>query len=47
MQARAGAVDELLASGTLTDLSGSFGPHPAQLDKRAASGGSCSFSLPR
>ena len=33
MQARAGAVDELLASGTLTDLSGSSDPIQAQLDK--------------
>jgi phage shock protein A len=38
MQARAGAVDELLASGTLTDLSGSSDPIQAQLDKAAASG---------
>ena len=37
MQARAGAVDELLASGTLTDLSGSSDPLQAQLDKAAAS----------
>jgi phage shock protein A len=33
MQARAGAVDELLASGTLTDLSGSSDPLQAELDK--------------
>jgi phage shock protein A len=33
MQARAGAVDELLASGALTDLSGSSDPLQAQLDK--------------
>ena len=38
MQARAGAVDELLASGTLTDLSGSSDPIQAELDKSAASG---------
>lgn len=38
MQARAGAVDELLASGTLTDLSGSSDTIQAQLDKTAASG---------
>ncbi len=38
MQARAGAVDELLASGTLTDLSGSSDPIQAELDKAAASG---------
>ena len=37
MQARAGAVDELLASGTLTDLSGSSDPIQAELDKAAAS----------
>jgi len=36
MQARAGAVDELLASGTLTDLSGSTDSIQAQLDKSAA-----------
>ena len=36
MQARAGAMDELLASGTLTDLSGSSDPIQAQLDKTAA-----------
>ena len=36
MQARAGAVDELLASGTLTDLSGSSDPIQAELDKTAA-----------
>jgi phage shock protein A len=33
MQARAGAIDELLQSGTLTDLSGSSDPLQAQLDK--------------
>jgi phage shock protein A len=33
MQARAGAVDELLASGTLTDLTGSSDPLQAELDK--------------
>ncbi len=33
MQARAGAVDELLASGALTDLSGSSDPLQAELDK--------------
>ncbi len=33
MQARAGAVDELLDSGALTDLSGSSDPLQAQLDK--------------
>ena len=38
MQARAGAVDELLASGTLTDLSGSSDPIQAQLDKTASAG---------
>ena len=38
MQARAGAVDELLASGTLTDLSGSSDPLQAELDKTASSG---------
>jgi phage shock protein A len=38
MQARAGAVDELLASGTLTDLSGSSDPLQAELDKGASSG---------
>ena len=37
MQARAGAVDELLASGTLTDLSGSSDPLQAELDKGTAS----------
>ncbi len=37
MQARAGAVDELLASGTLTDLSGSSDPIQAELDKGTAS----------
>jgi phage shock protein A len=36
MQARAGAVDELLASGTLTDLSGSSDPLQAELDKTAS-----------
>lgn len=33
MQARAGAVDELLASGALTDLTGSSDPLQAELDK--------------
>ena len=33
MQARAGAVDELLQSGALTDLSGSSDPLQSQLDK--------------
>ena len=37
MQARAGAVDELSASGTLTDLSGSSDTIQAQLDKASAS----------
>jgi len=36
MQARAGAVDELLASGTLTDLSGSTDSIQAELDKTAS-----------
>jgi hypothetical protein len=36
MQARAGAVDELLASGTLTDLSGSSDPLQAELDRTSA-----------
>ncbi|MGD0593144.1 MAG: PspA/IM30 family protein [Acidimicrobiales bacterium] len=36
MQARAGAVDELLASGTLTDLTGSSDPLQAELDKTSA-----------
>jgi phage shock protein A len=38
MQARAGAMDELLASGALTDLSGSSDPLQAELDKTAQSG---------
>src|SRR5580693_7455278 len=38
MQARAGAMDELLQSGTLTDLSGTSDPIQAQLDKTASSG---------
>ncbi len=38
MQARAGAVDELLASGALTDLSGSTDPIQAELDKASKSG---------
>ncbi len=38
MQARAGAVDELLASGTLNDLSGSNDPLQAELNKGAQSG---------
>ncbi len=33
MQARAGAVDELLASGALNDLSGTSDPLQAELDK--------------
>ncbi len=33
MQARAGAIDELMASGALTDLSGSTDPLQAELDK--------------
>ncbi|HEY5271652.1 MAG TPA: PspA/IM30 family protein [Acidimicrobiales bacterium] len=37
MQARAGAVDELLASGALTDLTGSSDPLQAELDKNSAS----------
>jgi phage shock protein A len=37
MQARAGAVDELLASGALTDLSGSSDPLQAELDKSSQS----------
>ena len=37
MQARAGAIDELLASGSLTDLSASTDDIQAQLDKVAAS----------
>lgn len=39
MQARAGAVDELLASGTLTDLSGSSDPLQAELDRTSAQSG--------
>ncbi|MHB1988099.1 MAG: PspA/IM30 family protein [Acidimicrobiales bacterium] len=38
MQARAGAVDELLASGALTDLSGSSDPLQAELDKTSQQG---------
>ncbi|HEV2361030.1 MAG TPA: PspA/IM30 family protein [Acidimicrobiales bacterium] len=38
MQARAGAVDELMASGALTDLSGSMDPLQHELDKASASG---------
>ena len=38
MQARAGAVDELLASGALTDLSGSSDPLQAELDKTSQGG---------
>jgi phage shock protein A len=38
MQARAGAVDELLASGALTDLTGSTDPIQAELDKASQSG---------
>jgi phage shock protein A len=37
MQARAGAVDELLASGALNDLSGSSDPLQAELDKTSRS----------
>ena len=37
MQARAGAVDELLASGALTDLTGSSDPLQAELDKSSQS----------
>jgi phage shock protein A len=36
MQARAGAVDELLASGTLTDFTGSSDPLQAELDRTSA-----------
>jgi phage shock protein A len=36
MQARAGAVDELMASGTLTDLTGSSDPLQAELDRTSA-----------
>ncbi|MHB8245172.1 MAG: PspA/IM30 family protein [Acidimicrobiales bacterium] len=38
MQARAGAVDELLASGALTDLSGSSDPLQAELDRNSQQG---------
>ncbi len=38
MQARAGAVDELLASGALDDLTHSNDPLQAELDRTAASG---------
>src|SRR5579862_9375256 len=38
MQARAGAVDELLASGALNDLSGSSDPLQNELDRASASG---------
>ena len=44
MQARAGAVDELLASGALTDLSGSSDPLQAELD-RASQGGQVDLEL--
>src|SRR6185312_14198529 len=37
MQARAGAMDELLQSGTLNDLSGSSDPLQAELDKSSQS----------
>jgi phage shock protein A len=37
MQARAGAVDELLSSGALTDLTGSSDPLQAELDKSSQS----------
>jgi phage shock protein A len=36
MQARAGAVDELMASGTLNDLSGSSDPLQAELDRTSS-----------
>ena len=38
MQARAGAIDELMASGALTDLSGSTDPLQAELDRTSQSG---------
>jgi len=38
MQARAGAVDELIASGALTDLSGNTDSIQSELDKTAQSG---------
>ena len=38
MQARAGAVDELLQSGALTDLSGSSDPIQSELDKTSQAG---------
>lgn len=38
MQARAGAMDELLSSGALTDLSGNSDPIQAELDKASQSG---------
>ncbi|HXZ82613.1 MAG TPA: PspA/IM30 family protein [Acidimicrobiales bacterium] len=38
MQARAGAVDELLSSGALTDLTGNTDPIQAELDKASQSG---------
>ncbi len=38
MQARAGAVDELLSSGALTDLTGSSDPLQAELDKASSQG---------
>jgi phage shock protein A len=37
MQARAGAMDELLQSGTLNDLTGSSDPLQAELDKSSQS----------
>lgn len=39
MQSRAGAIDELLASGALDDLSGSSDPIQAELDKVTATSG--------
>ena len=39
MQARSGAVDELMASGALEDLSGSSDPLQAELDRISASTG--------
>ncbi|HLX77547.1 MAG TPA: PspA/IM30 family protein, partial [Acidimicrobiales bacterium] len=38
MQARAGAMDELLSSGALTDLTGNSDPIQAELDKAGQSG---------
>src|ERR671919_202029 len=39
MQARSGAVDELMASGALEDLGGSNDPIQAELDRMSADGG--------